>query len=322
MTSFSQLTIAQRYQISGFVALGLSLREMARRLHIAASTVSRELRRNKNPQGDYVLALAQTLSDQRRRAAPKATKVTDARLKAIAHCLKEGWSPEQISGYLRLKHAISVSHEWVCQQILKDKAQGGQLYRLLPQGNKKYRKRFGSHDTRGCIPGRVDISERPAIVDARSRFGDWEGDTIVGSGHSAIATFVERMTGLLRMKKVSRPTAVETAQAAIERLNAFTAHTLTVDNGREFCAHQMIAKELGTQVYFARPYHSWERGTNENTNGLIRRFFPKGTNFDAISDEAIQLVEDKLNTRPRKRLGYYSPAELLDESWIRGCCNC
>ena len=176
-----------------------------------------------------------------------------------------------------------------------------------------YRKRTGSHDRRGRIPHRVDISERPAIVDTRERAGDWEGDTIVGLGKSALVTIVDRKTGLLRMGKVARPTAELTAKVMIERLLGLKTHTLTLDNGREFCQHRQVSEVLGVEIFFAQPYHSWERGSNENVNSLVRRYFPKRTNFDEVSDEGIQAVEDSINMRPRKRLGYKCPAEFIDE---------
>ena len=313
MTRFRQLTIEERYQIQIYNALGFSLRSIATRLKRAASTISREMARNVDSTCcRYRAELAQARTDKRRRMADKS-RITDERIiRLIEQRLTEHqWSPEQIVGYLGQHGYKLVSHEWIYQYVLKDKVQGGELYKHLRHKVGKYRRRYGKQDKRGQIVGRIGIDQRPAIVEKRVRFGDWESDTIQGKGLASLVTVVERKTGLTRIRKVARATAELTANAMVEALSCFVVKTNTSDNGREFAHHHKVSEALNCKFYFAQPYHSWERGTNENTNGLIRQYFPKGTAFEKVSDDEIQRVEDKLNTRPRKRLGFKSPYEIL-----------
>lgn len=313
MTRFRQLTLEERYQIQIYNALGFSLRSIATMLKRAASTISREMARNVDSTCcRYRAELAQARTDKRRRTADKS-RITDERIiRLIEQRLTEHqWSPEQIVGYLVTQGYKLVSHEWIYQHVLKDKAQGGELYKHLRHKVGKYRRRYGKQDKRGQIVGRIGIDQRPAIVEKRVRFGDWESDTIQGKGLASLVTVVERKTGLNRIRKVARATAELTANAMVEALSCFVVKTNTSDNGREFAHHHKVSEALNYKFYFAQPYHSWERGTNENTNGLIRQYFPKGTAFEKVSDEEIQRVEDKLNTRPRKRLGFKSPYEIL-----------
>lgn len=313
MTRFRQLTIEERYQIQIYNAQGFSQRAIARTLNRAASTISRELARNVDLiGGEYRAELAQVHTNKRRREADKF-RITDERIiKIVEWALTEHqWSPEQIVGYLRQQGYKLVSAEWIYQYVLKDKAKGGGLHKHLRHKVGKYRRRYGKQDKRGRIVGRIGIDKRPAIVEKRARFGDWESDTIQGKGLASLVTVVERKTGLTRIRKVARATAELTAKAMIEALSCFVVKTNTSDNGKEFAHHHKVSKALNCQFYFAHPYHSWERGTNENTNGLIRQYFPKGTAFEKVTDEEIQRVEDKLNTRPRKRLGFKSPYEVL-----------
>ena len=313
MTRFRQLTIEERYQIQIYNALGFSLRSIARTLNRAASTISREMVRNVDSGCcRYRAQLAQARTDKRRRTADKS-RITDERIiRLIEQRLTEHqWSPEQIVGYLEKQGYLLVSHEWIYQHVLKDKAQGGELYKHLRHKIGKYRRRYGKQDKRGQIVGRIGIDKRPTIVEKRARFGDWESDTIQGKGLASLVTVVERKTGLTRIRKVARATAELTASAMIEALSTFVVKTNTSDNGKEFAHHHKVSEALNCKFYFAQPYHSWERGTNENTNGLIRQYFPKGTAFEKVTDEEIQRVEDKLNTRPRKRLGFKSPYEVL-----------
>ena len=197
-----------------------------------------------------------------------------------------------------------------------DKKQGGVLYQHLRCQGKKYRKRGNSKDNRGKITGRIDISQRPKIVEKRERFGDFEIDTIIGKNHKgAIVTINDRATGLLKMKKLESKNAEILADKTIEVLTPYKKflHTITSDNGKEFAAHLKIAQALECDFYFAKPYHSWQRGSNENLNGLIRQYIPKKTNFANLSDEFIQWVEDQLNDRPRKRFKFYSPNEIVNQ---------
>ena len=227
--------------------------------------------------------------------------------------MREYWSPEQISNWLRQEECIHVSPEWIYQYILKDKQSGGDLYRHL-RCQKQRKKRYGAPDRRGQIKGRVSIDERPEVVDKRSRIGDWEADTVIGKqGGTVLLTLVERKTRLSVIGKAPNRTAQEVKGVILNCLQPLTSqvHTLTYDNGREFALHQEIAKELDASGYFAHPYHSWERGLNENTNGLIRQFFPKGKDLSEVTDAEVQEVMDKLNDRPRKCLGFKTPNQVF-----------
>ncbi len=312
MTQNKQLTIEERYHIQVYRSQGVSLRRIAKSLNRAVSTISRECSRNVKKGKPDKAALAQSRSDQRRRKAHKH-RITDQWLiESVEHCLKEHqWSPEQIVGYLEKNNKRLISHEWIYQYILKDKSLGGELDKHLRHKVRKKRRRYASHSKRGQIIGRVGIEKRPKAVDKRNRFGDWESDTVQGKGLASLMTVVERKTGLTRIRKVQRASAELTAKAMISALSGLVVKTNTSDNGKEFAYHHKVSEALECKFYFARPYHSWERGTNENTNGLIRQYFPKGTRFEDVTDEQIQDVEDKLNSRPRKRLGFKSPNQML-----------
>ena len=231
----------------------------------------------------------------------------------IEEKLRQQWSPEQISGWLGRTRGPSLSHEWIYQHIRIDLQAGGYLYTHLRQSHKKRRKRYGKPDARGQIRNRVSIEQRPDVVEKKSRIGDWEIDLVVGrKQHGALVTLVERRSRYTVIGKVTTKQADEVAGETMDRLRPYQAHThtITADNGKEFAAHQRIGQALKAQVYFAHPYHSWERGLNENTNGLIRQYFPKGTDFEPVSQAAIQQVMDRLNHRPRKALRFRSPYEV------------
>lgn len=224
------------------------------------------------------------------------------------------WSPEQASGRLYQEQGIKISPEWIYLYIYTDKAQGGDLHKHL-RGQKPYRKRYASgQDRRGQLKDRVSIEERPAVVDQRKRIGDWEGDTIIGGGRrGALVSLVERKSSFTLIDKIARKTAEQTRDAATGLLEPFKelVHTITLDNGKEFAFHGDIAKSLEANIYFAHPYSSWERGLNENTNGLIRQYFPKKHDFTTITDEEIAEAEHRLNHRPRKKLGFKTPYEVV-----------
>ena len=316
---YRQLTQEERYQISALMKIGTTQSEIARQLGRNRSTINREVRRNAKA-GRYDGAKAQRTSDRRRRGARKFHKRYESLIAWVEARLNEQWSPEQIAGSLKALDYPLVSHEWIYRHVARDQAQGGTLYLHLRQRKKKYRKRYGSGKRTCRIPNRVGIEQRPAVVDDRSRVGDWEGDTVVGQGPAALVTVVERKSGFVTLRKVARSTADLTAQALVSALGSWPGplETLTLDNGTEFAAHESVSDKLGCDIFFARPYHSWERGTNENANGLVRQYFPKGTDFSQVSDEAIRDVEDKLNLRPRKRLGFRAPIELLAREERRG----
>jgi IS30 family transposase len=227
--------------------------------------------------------------------------------------IREEWSPEQIVGRVAMEQGVSISHEWIYQYVYADQRSGGDLYRFL-RCQKLRRKRYGSYDRRGCIPNQVSIDDRPAIVDSKRRFGDWEGDTVIGKGHrGALVTLVERKSLYTVIRAVLYKTAEAVRNAVVDGLTPHIdrVHTITYDNGREFADHESMANDLEARIYFAHPYASWERGLNENTNGLIRQYFPKDRDLTTVTKCEIENVMDKLNHRPRKSLGYQTPYEVF-----------
>lgn len=309
--SYTQLTQEQRYQIKVLLKMGHSKKEIAEAISVHRSTIYRELKRNSGKRGYRPKqAHRKTL---RRRAQKAKLRITVETWQQVEEQLREKWSPEQISGRLR-QEGISISTEWIYQYVYADKHAGGDLWRHLRQ-QKKRRKRAGGRDRRGKIPNRVGIEQRPVIVDERKRLGDWEGDTIIGKGHrGAVLTLVERKSGYLLMGKLLRRTAEQVSAQAMQLL-ASVSHreTLTVDNGKEFAEHERIANHTGIAVYFARPYASWERGTNENTNGLIRQYLPKKRRLDNLDEQEVLDIMAALNHRPRKRLDFKTPHEVFFE---------
>ena len=313
MSVYTQLTRGQRYQIYAFLKAGFLQSAIAKQIGVNKSTISRELKRNRGKRG-YRPKQAHNLAKHRRGQARKFVKLTSRLIVLIESLIKQEFSPEQVSGFLKRASGLSVSHEAIYQYILKDKAGGGKLYQHLRHACKQRKKRYGSYDRRGQIVGRVSIDERPAIVDAKKRIGDWEIDTVIGKNHKgALVTIVERKSKFALIKRVANKKADKVADATIDLLTPFRKRvfTITADNGKEFTRHDFISKELKSHFFFAHPYHSWERGLNENTNGLIRQYFPKAVNFEMITDEQVQTVMDRLNNRPRKTLGFKTPNEVF-----------
>ena len=314
MRHYRQLTPVERYQIEALLDLEVGPRQIGEHLGRSPSTISREILRNSQA-GRYDGGEAQRRTGHRRQCARKFDKRQPALLAKVAELLREDWSPEQIAGWLTSQGYPLVSHEWIYRYVADDQRQGGDLYLHLRHKRKRYRKRYGSQDRRGQIVNRVGIEARPAVVDERRRLGDWEGDTMVGKGCAALVTLVDRCSGYLEVRKLERATAANTASAIGQALSVWPdkAITLTVDNGKEFAHHEQVAKALSAVVYFADPYSSWQRGTNENTNGLIRQYFPKGTDFHQVTEVEIQDVVKRINCRPRKRLGYLTPFEVFHQ---------
>jgi IS30 family transposase len=309
--NYKQLAREQRYQIYALKKAGQNQTQIAVVLACHKSTISRELRRNCGPRGYYPLAADKAARKRHREAyQPRITAETWQQVKLL---LGQQWSPEQITGRLKLERQPSVSHERIYLYIYADKRRGGMLHSHL-RSQKKQRKRYSGYLRRGQIPNRVSIEERPKIVASKGRFGDWEADTIVGARHKGgILSIVERKSKLTRLSKLATKAAAEMKYACVALLAPLAArvHTITVDNGKEFCDHKHIATLLQARIYFAHPYASWERGLNENTNGLVRQYFPKKHEFSKISDKNLQQVEDLLNNRPRKTLGYRTPNEVF-----------
>ena len=282
MRTYTQLTREERYQIYALKETDHRQAEIASILGRHKATISRELRRNRGlrdyrPKQAHRLALA-------RRAGKSRVRFTTLIWNQIEALIRKDWSPEQICGRLEAEQSIRISHEYIYLYIYADKRAGGTLHQHL-RCQKQRRKRYGSYDRRGIIPNQVSIDERPSIVDAKGRFGDWEGDTVIGKQHrGALVTLVERKSLYTFIGGVCRNTASAVREAIVAGLAPYKdrVHTLTYDNGREFSEHERMAAELDAQVYFAHPYSSWERGANENTNGLIRQYFPKGQDLIAV----------------------------------------
>ena len=309
MQGYNHLTLVERYQIYNLKQVGKSNIEIGKIIGVHKSTIGRELKRNKGEEG-YKAEEAEKKGSERKRQAHRGGRINKETWREVEERLKEEWSPEQISGRRKLEGKEGISHERIYLYIYEDKEKGGELYKHL-RSQKKRRKRIGKNDRRGKLKNCISIEKRPEIVDKKERIGDWEGDTIIGEKHKgAIVTMVERKSKMLKMGKVERKGGEEVKEETKKILKGMKVKTITLDNGREFAGHEEIGKELGAEIYFAHPYTSWERGLNENTNGLIRQYFKKGSSFGWIGEEEIRRVEEKLNNRPRKTLGYSTPQEV------------
>jgi IS30 family transposase len=302
--NYTHITREERYQIYALKKAGLKQYEIAEVLKRSESTISRELSRNCGRRG---YRPKQAHSKSMERQSINARMIDDATWQFAQDRLLEQWSPEQISGH------AAISPETVYQRVYANKRAGGLLWKNL-RSQKLRKKRYGKVERRGTISNRVSIDDRAAIVETRSRIGDWEADTVIGKNHrQAIVSIVERKTGFTLIQKVERKTALAVSQAMIGLLKPHRkkVHTITSDNGKEFAGHEEIASKLKANFYFAHPYSSWERGTNENTNGLIRQYFPKTRDFTTITQQEINMAMERLNNRPRKRLGYQTPNQVF-----------
>jgi len=308
LKNYSQLTQGLRYQIEILKKAGKNQKDIAELVNVSGSTICRELQRNTGKRG-YRPKQAQRKAETRRKLAVKPLKMTLAVIDLIQAKLSINWSPEQISGWLKVEQNLFISHERIYQHIWTDKLKGGFLYKTLRHSGKK-RKQYGSKDKRGQIRNRVSIDDRPLIVSEKTRLGDWEIDTVIGKNHQgALVTIVDRVSKLSLIKKVASKHADIVTEATITLLRPYLDKTLTItaDNGKEFAGHEKIKAALDADIYFAHPYSSWERGLNENTNGLIRQYFTKGSSFENITDKDVDEVMEKLNHRPRKTLNYRTP---------------
>lgn len=313
--SYTHLTQDERYQIYAYRLQKKSNKEIATLLNRHPSTIQREVMRNKGDCGWRPLQ-AQTKANQRQiQSSLNARRIKEEDWERVQYYLHQGLSPEQMIDRLALEGTpMQISHETIYQRIYQDKRQGGKLYQLL-RSQKKYRKRYASgQQRRGMIKNRTSIAERPLIVEQKTRIGDIEGDTVIGKNQQGvIITLVDRASRFTFAKKANSKHAKVVAQGMIDLLKPHQdrCHTITVDNGKEFAAHELVAKQLQVDVYFAHPYHSWERGLNENTNGLLRQYFPKKTNLKKITEQELQKAIFMLNNRPRKCLGYKTPYEVF-----------
>ena len=316
MKQYSQLTYEQRCQIYALKGTGLSQNKISNQLNVSQSTISRELSRNTGLRG-YRFKQAQQFTDERRNEAYKSLKMTSDLIDLIQEKLMNEWSPEQISGWLREDRSTLISHETIYKHVWSDKRNGGKLFKYLRRTGKKYQSRSKEKQAgRGFIKDRVSIDERPQVVDDKGRIGDWEIDLVIGKGHSgALVTIVERKTSFTVTKRVFDKSAQTVTAATIALLEPFKGAVLTItaDNGKEFAYHKQLTQALGCDVFFADPYCSWQRGLNENTNGLLRQYWPKSTDFKKVSDLEVDDVLVKLNSRPRKKLTFKTPSELMDK---------
>jgi IS30 family transposase len=295
---------------------GLHQAAIARQLRRDRSTISREVRRNGSRwDGCYRPSIAIERTSGRRSRSRRNQRFTRRDLRRVEVLLQQQWSPEQVAGYLRTQGDLRISHETIYRHIWRDRRTGGTLYQHLRGACKQRRKRYGAYDSRGRLAGKRHISERPAAVDQRTRIGDWEIDTVMGTGSAhCLVSLVERKTGYLLLGTLAARTQAELTHHAIRlaRRHAGRVRTITADNGTEFHDYTRIEEALDATFYFATPHHAWERGTNENTNGLIRQYVPKGTSMAHLTAADCAAITAALNTRPRKRLNYKTPQECFD----------
>ena len=316
MKKYTQVTDEERAVIGTMLCHRRSLREIAGLLARAPSTISREIRRNQYPnRGCYLSLHAGSMARGRRRRSRQGTTYTTPQWKRVEELLKLDYSPEQISGTLLRNREFRISHETIYRYLLADKKGGGELYEWLRcRGRKQRRKRYGAYDSRGRLAGKRPLAERPDGATNRSRIGHWEIDTVMGKNRACILTIVDRKTGYVLIGKL----AARTIQQTNRRLRKLAERhpekfrTITADNGCEFHGYEQVEQTHGFKFYFAPPHHSWERGTNENTNGLIRQYLPKGKCLDSLTQAQCDRIAEKLNTRPRKRYGYRTPGELFN----------
>lgn len=310
--AYQQLTYGDRISIGVLKQQGNSPTKIAHLIGKDRSSIYREFSRNSTKVG-YFPEIANTLAQDRKSEAAAISRIDEDEKKWIIEKLRLQWSPEQISNRMKLELGVSISHEWIYQMVYEDRKNGGDLYLHLRWGRKTRKKRGGGRDKRGQIPNRVSIDQRPQIINDRGRLGDLEGDTIIGSNQGGnLLTLVDRKSRFTLIEKLENKTAEITSNAIIHICNSneFTYKSITFDNGTEFTDHEKITNETGFPIYFAHPYCSNERGTNENTNGLIRQYFPKKTDFSKVSQNDVKKVQHLINHRPRRVLNFKSAYEI------------
>jgi len=316
--TYRQITSEERYTIAALRGEGLNHSEIARRLGRHRSTVCREVRRNSSRwDGSYRPSKAIERTNGRRSRSRRNQHFSRADFAVVERLLRKDWSPDQVSGFLHRHSGLSISYETIYNHVWRDKEDGGELYRHLRCSPKLRRKRHNSYDSRGRLGGKRHISDRPSYVEKRKSIGHWEIDTVVGKGaKDCVTTLVERKTGYVMIGKLPDRTKLETSsrtkmlmRRAPERFKSITA-----DNGTEFHDYESVEAATGVKFYFATPYHSWERGSNENLNGLLRQYLPKRTSQEGVTQRDCDRIAKKLNTRPRKRLGYRTPEECFLEN--------
>ena len=313
----SHLSNEERIKIELLYSSGYKQAEISTILSRDKSVISREILRNSDKRnGTYRASLAERKSKNRQQEKSKHISFTEEVQQNVEVLLRLDYSPEQVYSTLLKQGKATVSPERIYQHIWRDKQKGGNLYSHLSNNGRKYRKRGNKKDNRGIIKNRISIDRRPIVVDKRDRFGDLEVDLIIGKNHNqAILTINDRTSGMLKMKKVESKEANVVTQAINDLLEDWKPYlyTITADNGKEFAGHELVAEYLNVDYYFAHPYHSWERGSNENLNGLIRQYFKKGSDFTKITSQRIIEVQNKLNSRPRKRFNYENPIFVMNQ---------
>lgn len=311
MSCYTHLAQEERYQIYALMRAGHAQTDIAALLGRSPSTVSRELARNRGSRG-YRPRQAQA-----RALARARVRITERQWMAVAALMRKQWSPGQIADRAGLEGTLDIRHESIYRFVYAEKGSGGTLWRHL-RGRRRYRKRHGAgRDCRGRIPGRIGIEHRPAAVERRTRLGHWEADTLHGARRrGAVLSLVERRSRYTRLAKLARPSATAVHTGMCRRLRPVMdrVETLTADNGQEFATHRRIGAALGADFYFADPCAAWQRGTNENTNGLVRQYLPKTRDLTTVTGPEIRLIENRLNLRPRKCLGYLTPHEVFHKT--------
>ena len=309
---YHQLSSEERYEIGAMRRQRLRVREMAEHLGRHRSTLYREVKRNRSVHdGSYRATHAVEKASGRQRRSRRNWRYGPVEFAPVEAMIREGFSPEQVVGRRTLEGQRVMSHETIYRWLWADKRGGGTLWRHLRGARKQRRKRYGRYDSRGRLAGKKRIEQRPAVVASRKRIGDWEIDTVHGRGKACLVTVVERKTGLVKIGPIDRATKELTLARTVKLLWAERPRvkTITADNGTEFHNYRELESILGTRVYFATPHHAWERGTNENTNGLIRQYLPKGINLSGITQRQCDRIAEQLNNRPRLRLGFRTPNE-------------
>lgn len=318
---YHQLTTRERYLIVKHKSMGLSIRQIGQALCRSASTISRELRRNAcRSDGCYRVEKADSYARARRWRSRQGSQFESGEVAQVHELIGRKWSPEQVSGRLRKRRGLRIGTSTIYRWLAKDKARGGLSWLQTRQLSRRYRKGYRVRDLRGRMSGKRPLSDRPWQANERSEIGHLEGDTVMGKdGRHCLLTLVDRMTRRVRILKLPARQAAEVNKALIREVRSgrLKLKSLTLDNGTEFHGFKELEEKLGIEVYFAQPYHSWERGTNENTNGLIRQYLPKGTCFKELTQRQCNEIEQELNDRPRKVLGFSTP----NEAHVEACCT-
>ena len=316
--TYHQITLDERYRISALHQAGNCRAAIARKLGRHRSTISRELARNRSRRDRrYRPSKAQEQANGRRSRSRRNQRFRRRDWGQVERLLRQKLSPEQIAGSLQKSGSLSMSHETIYRHIWLDRWRGGSLYQHLRQATKKRRKRYGAYDSRGRLAGKRHISERPKAIEQRSQLGHWEIDTVMGNGaRHCVLTLVERATGFVLIGKLRTRGSHETARKTIQLIRRHPGRfkTITSDNGTEFHAYKKVEEATGVKFYFATPHHAWERGSNENTNGLIRQYLPKRTSMAHVDQRRCNWIAGQLNRRPRKRYGFDTPEERSNAS--------